>query len=87
MKDIEKFVFPIFERADSIEKYEVLFMDKSVKAIRPSVAVRVYFQIALTLINQGCIDDKTLTKLLAKAEKNDDEYDPYCVERIKNLQR
>lgn len=85
ISDIEKYVFPIFEKADSIEKYEELFKDKSIKAIRPPVALREYFQIAMALINHGSIDDKVLTKLLLKAEKNDVEYNSDCVERIKNL--
>ena len=83
-KDVEDYVFPIFNRADSIQKYEEIFIDKSIKSVRPNVAYREYYLIAMALINRGTIDDKTLNKLLAKAEKNDAGFDPACADRIRS---
>ena len=82
-KDMEEYVFPLFAKADSILKYENIFLDKNVKSVRPNVAYREYYLIAMSLLNRGMIDDKTLTKLLAKAEKVDDRFDPTCVDRIR----
>lgn len=57
--------------------------NENVKSVRPNVAYREYYLIAMSLLNRGMIDDKTLTKLLAKAEKVDDGFDPACVDRIR----
>jgi len=83
MKDIEDYVFPIFAKADSIQKYEEIFLDKSVKSVRPNVAYREYFLMAMALLNRGTIDEKTLARLLAKTEKNDTEFDPSCANRVR----
>ena len=82
-KDMEEYVFTLFAKADSIQKYENIFLDRNVKSVRPNVAYREYSLIAMALLNRGMIDDKTLTKLLAKAEKVDDGFDPACVDRIR----
>ena len=87
MKDCGEYVFPIFKRADSIKGYEEVFLDKSVKSVRPNVAYREYYLIAMALLNRGTIEEKTLEKLLAKAEKNDDGFDPDCKDRIRKLIR
>ena len=51
------------------------------------IAMIATYLIAMSLLNRGIIDDKTLTKLLAKAKKVDDGFDPACVDRIRGYKR
>jgi len=83
LDDLEEYAFPVFDHTDSLQKYEDALLDGKSRAIRPAVAFREYYQIALALLNRGDIDEKLLERLLKKAEKNDEAYDPGCIGRIR----
>lgn len=83
MNDVKKYVFPLLEQIDTLEKYEEMMLHSDYKCVRQPVMFRGYYQIALALLNRRGIDDKTLNKLLKQEAKNDSEYNEACIERVK----
>lgn len=83
MNDVEKYVYPLLEQIDTLEKYEEMMLHSDYKCVRQPVMLRGYYQIALALLNRGTIDDKVLNKFLKQEAKNDSEYSEACMERVK----
>lgn len=83
MKDVEAFVFPLMDHTDTLEKYEDMMLHSDFKCVRQPVMYRGYYQIALTLLNRGSMEDKLLNRLLNQEAKNDSEYSESCIDRVK----